>query len=238
MKLFANYLPLALATALVLTAGVGHGRWTNRWGASPELRDSKARLLEIPKAVGDWVREDPPPDEGLKKQLARADVVGSRVCQYRNRHTGDAISVLIVSGLPGPIAAHTPEICYGGRGYELVPPVGQYKIPKAGPGGREAAFFVGDFRKEQSIVPAGLRILWSWAPASGIWQTTNRPRSAFLHSRYLYKIYAVRETAGPGVDPGKVDKTDPSVRFLETFMPAIQPILFPPAEKAPSPPAR
>jgi len=100
--------------------------------------------------------------------------------------------------------------------------------PSGAPGAR---FFVGDFRKTRSIVPAGLRIFWSWS-SDGVWKTTSSPRSTFVHAQCLYKIYVIRQTTGPGANPGEVGEADPTKRFLKVFMPKLQQTLFAPLPAA------
>jgi hypothetical protein len=239
MKMLASYLSTAVAAALLLAAGTGHGLWTNRWGPSQVLDESRTRLSDsnIPKVVGDWVGEDPPPEENRLAQMAQADVTGHLVRIYTNRRTGDTLSVMILSGLPGPIASHTPQICYAGAGFDLVPPPGKYEIKAGdlGPGAKKGAdFYVGDFKKVRSIVPAGLRIFWSWSE-NGTWRITSNPRRTFVHAQCLYKIYVIRQTTGPGANPGEVSEVDPSARFLEAFMPALQQALFAPLPTSAAP---
>ena len=141
-----------------------------------------------------------------------------------NRRDGRALNVLLVCGRPGPISVHTPDICYAPEsGYAFLP-------GEPGPGplaygspSRSAETWRGDFIKQNSVTPSGLRIFWSWSIGDG-WKAPTNPRLAFARSRFLYKLYVIRETsgtAGPAED-------DPGGNFLKDFLPELDRALGPP----------
>src|SRR5687768_3625371 len=105
-----------IATLLILGAGLAGGLWTNRWAVSAELETAVTRLGDLPPTIGDW--------EGQKvealdaRQLEIGEIAGHAVRQYKHRRNGQVISVLVVCGRPGPIAVHTPEVCFSGGGFQ------------------------------------------------------------------------------------------------------------------------
>lgn len=208
---------LAAATAalLIVSAGAVHGLWDGRWGTPSGLKEPVARLARVPKVVGDWV------DQGDRKlddrEMAVAEIAGYVARNYRNRRTGQALSIMLVCGRPGPISVHTPDVCYSGAGYEVS------KGPDAaevayGPGKRVATFQEATFRKQASLTPADLDIRWAWG-ASGSWETPAEPRLAYARNPALYKLYIVR-------DAGATGETDPSAAFLSEFLPMLDDALF------------
>src|SRR5260370_19693220 len=108
-------LPIVLFAAMTLGAGVYHGLRTDRWRTSSELQNAIGRLDGVPSSLGDWHGEAEPLDA---EDLKRAGIKGHISYRFRNVVTGEKVSMLIVCGRSGPIAVHTPEICYGGAGFE------------------------------------------------------------------------------------------------------------------------
>jgi hypothetical protein len=211
-----RHLPTALAIALILLAGLAHGRRTDRWGVDHRLAEGIERLPRLPLDVGGWRGQDIPADPAYLKGLERGGMKAIVSRRYVDRHSGDAVSLLAVVGPVGPIATHTPETCYGNAGYELAAPAVRYFPPDG-----RASFWCGDFRKADSPVPAGMRIFWAWTP-DGRWQAVESARASFAAERVLYKVYVVRdalETARPRDD-------DPGPRFLQALLPVLQATLF------------
>src|SRR3954451_18636542 len=119
-------LPIATALALVIAAGIVHGRWTLRWSKSHAVEAAVARLEGVPTAVGDWNGQELALDP---RQLTMAEIAGHVTRRYVNRRSGAAVTVLLVCGRPGPISVHTPDICYAGAGYELAGPPTRESLP-------------------------------------------------------------------------------------------------------------
>ena len=71
----------------------------------------------VPDVLGDWKvsskRELP------SRELAMTGAVGYISRTYTNPGKALAVSVLLLSGLPGAITTHTPDACYPGAGYTL-----------------------------------------------------------------------------------------------------------------------
>src|SRR5664279_3414234 len=99
-------LPFLAAAALVLLTGAVHGIWRGRWVVSHELSNSVALLQNVSMKIGDWEGEDQKIDP---YELAVGQIVGYVKRRYTNVKDGSVFSVLIVSGLPGPISVHTPD---------------------------------------------------------------------------------------------------------------------------------
>jgi hypothetical protein len=217
-----RHLPTALAIALILLAGLAHGRRTDRWGVDHRLAEGIGRLPRLPLAVGDWHGQDIPIDPAYLKRLERGGMKAIVSRRYVDRRSGDLVTMLAVVGPVGPVATHTPETCYGGAGFELAAPAVRYWPPEG-----QASFWCGDFRKADSPVPAGLRIFWAWSP-DGRWQAVESPRASFAAERVLYKVYVVRDT----LETARPRDDDPGPRFLRALLPVLQATLFDPTGPA------
>lgn len=188
----------AAVFALLVTSGLVRGHLTGRWGTSGELAAAVARLDQVPRSFGDWEGRDVPMDP---KQISRAGIQGYLSRRYRNARDGREVTILLVCGLPGPIAVHTPDICYRGAGYEpdSGPVAGVFGAAEGGPG----QYLTGCFRKAGAPVPEALDILWSWN-AGDRWEAPDRPRVSFAGRPWLYKIYQIgrRDEATSSARPG------------------------------------
>src|SRR5262249_23209931 len=115
-------LPAAIAIIAVLLCGVVHGFWTDRWGVAGNPAEAAARLTEIATELEDWQSRDLDLDQ---RQLG--PVSGYLHRRYVNRRTGDAVTLFMICGRPGPISIHTPDVCYGASGYEVGVPA-KYEV--------------------------------------------------------------------------------------------------------------
>lgn len=199
-------LVIALAAALVAGVAAVEGYRSNRWGPSDDMRAAVARLDGVPMEVGDWVGSDTPLDP---KILKVAEATGNVSRRYTNRKNGDSVSVLLLCGPPGPIGAHTPDVCYGGMGYKCVgKPVARQVT--FGPGA--ASFWTARFEKESARDDA-LRVYWAWG-WGGDWEASDEPRTDFATRTALYKLYVVHDDTRPG--------RDPAGEFMAEFLPAVK----------------
>ena len=192
------------ALAVMTGSAVVHGIWTDRWRQSPERETASDKLQSVPLTVGDWEGQTL---ELGQREAARAGIDGYIMRNYKNRMSGIEVSVLVVCGRPGPVAAHTPEVCYGGAGYELTAEPTRCPL-------QSDQFWTALFRKQDIAVPEHLRIVWAWN-AGGVWQATSNPRLAFAGAPVLYKIYVIRKVA----DPARRSKAMPaSISCANSFL--------------------
>ena len=201
-----RWLPISAGIVLVLLAGVAHGVWSNRWGNPSELNAATERLAQVPKVIGDWTGQEL---ELNPRVLEIGEIAGYVHRRYENRLTGQVVKVLLVCGKSGPIAAHTPDICYGGIGFHLVAKPTRYTLPTAD------TFWTAQVRKQDSHQTANLRVWWAWN-ATDHWEAPDNPRLKFGRFPALYKLYVVRElTAGD-------ESPDPGTIFLQRLVPELQ----------------
>jgi hypothetical protein len=213
-------LPVLIALVLAASFGVAEGIWTSRWRPDSELNSATARLANVPLTFGDWEGSTHKLDQ---RQVTLAKLAGYVMCNYVNRRSGETMSVLLVCGPPGPISAHTPEICFPGGGFEMngkpvrhVFEIQNLKTP--------AEFWEVRFEKEQSAVHSS-SVLWSWT-TDGAWAAPDSPRIRFGRFPALYKLYVIH----PIVTPEQGTTQDRYLEeFVHDFLPVVQNALFPPS---------
>ncbi len=206
---------IIIAAAFLVGVGYVHGKWTNRWGPSPEIAALTARFESVPMEIGDWTAT--PFEIGLpERKLAGAEAYLARV--YTNPGRGATVSVLLIGGLPGKISTHTPEICYTAAGYDLGTPSAYDR--RYSQDGRQA-----HLRTALAIRgladPDALRIFWTWHASTG-WAAPGEPRLAFSSERTLCKLYVVRQAGGADVEPDH----DPCNEFLDVLLPVLDRTVF------------
>jgi exosortase len=180
--------PTLVAVSILIATGAVTGRWTHRWMISDELNSAVVRLDSVPLTFGDWVAHDERVDP---RSLAAADLEGGVMRRYQNRRNGRKIHVMLVCGRPGPVAVHTPDICYPATGYQMAQ-TEPSKVVLGGPrpDPSESQFLVARFTRDRSLNCEGLQVYWSWN-ASGKWTVPRSPRVEFAGQPFLYKVYVV-----------------------------------------------
>jgi hypothetical protein len=221
LKKLSTIAPVAAAAVLLVSYGVAEGWWTNRWRDSDNLETAFGRAQSLPMTLGNWNAQ---PLELTARELAVGQIKGSCYRRYVNRATGKAVTMLLVCGRPGPIAAHAPDVCFAGAGYEEVSNSVRRPVPAAA-AGVNGDFHTANFRKQDGPIPHPLRVSWSWN-AGGDWQTPASPRFSFARYPVLYKLYLVQQ----------LDHTDDQVAqdacddFMRQLLPELQRRLFPSTE--------
>lgn len=206
-----NTIRIIAALGLILGAGLVHGAWTNRWGVPPALAELAGRIKALPRSLGDWKAGE---DRELgPRELAMTGAAGYISRTYTNPDKGLAVSVLLLSGLPGDISTHTPDACYPGTGYTL----GEHEfyVRKYGDPAQSAQFRTAIATKGGAN-PSTLRIFWAWRGSKG-WSAPEEPRWTFAAEPSLTKLYLVREIGGARADP----KNDPCNEFMALLLPEL-----------------
>src|SRR3954469_5360043 len=156
------YRTLLIGSALVVlvSSGVVHGVWTDRWSEREDLSAAAACLEQIPMAVGGWqgktVELDNNPNSGLAGTLAR---------RYVHAPTGKAVTLYLACGRPGVVGTHTPDVCYQGNGFQMLTQK-RFQLPgqntQAPP-----EFLTARFDRQRQDGQTSLRIFWSWLAGGG-----------------------------------------------------------------------
>jgi hypothetical protein len=208
---------LAAAIAIVLGYGLAHGVLTNRWRLPSELQASAAKLSRVSLTLGNWEGKDTNPLDA--QDLAIGEIVSYLSRVYVHRDSGNMRSLLIVCGRPGPVAAHTPEVCYVGSGMELIQKSRQ--TISWNPSQPPMECFVDQFRPLAAGSANQRQVLWSMTD-DGRWQAPENPRWTFRKGQALYKLYLVRPLELEGDSP----ETDSGLEFLKLLIAELQRVLF------------
>lgn len=207
-----NFTLAIIAVGLIgisAVVGVVHGRLTNRWGPQPDMLDAARRLEAMPADIEGWKAVDHELDPRVAEMLQCKGYV-NRV--YENVKTGQKVSVVVLLGPAGPIAVHTPEVCYSSQDYSIATDRTGFKVDD-----RQDLW---DLRlKSNRPGAAPLRVLYGWTN-DGNWHANDNPRFAYGGRPLLYKI----QLAGP--EP--VGDNDACQEFLAAFLPVLRKHLLSP----------
>jgi len=202
----------AVLLAITIVPAVIHGRIMNRWGLPPNLHSAAARVQNFPEKVGDWKRlADEELDQTVVEELKCAGYVSRR---YVNEKTGKDVSVLLLTGPPGPLVRHPPEICYGNRANRLLKGPSLYSLVDGN--GATDEFRVLRYRAPGST-GAEFSICYAWSDG-GKWSVPNYPRTAFGGEPLLYKLQVLSTDALEGDEQFPASAED----FLTAFVKAAR----------------
>jgi hypothetical protein len=205
-------LPALTALTLLLTAGLLHGLWSERWRPSGALEEAASRLHGVPLEFGDWQGKDVEADA---EAFAQAGARSYWARSYTHRHGDDAVLVILMCGRAGKMAVHTPEVCYRGAGYDVLD-TPAHAVLRDDADDEFGTFWNARFAK-QAGATGELRLYWAWGDGAG-WQAPTNPRWEFRGRDFLYKLYASHERAGSG-------DTDVTADFLRQLLPELHKVL-------------
>jgi hypothetical protein len=209
---------LSIAVATVLVDGVVYGLWTGRWGNARTVEQAAARMERVPITIGEWQGEA---RELGAKQAEQAGFTGYWLRRYERRSDGMAIQVMLACGRPGPLCVHTPMVCYAGAGFQQSePPV---KFLAAADTGASPEFWQATFNKPEAVVPADLRIYWSWRTSEG-WRAPGNPRWQFAREPVLFKMYVTCALTGAH----ERHQDEACREFIRLFLPELEKTLAQP----------
>ncbi len=189
-------LPTIGFLSLIVASGVAHGVQTYRWRPPAGFDRIQESLTAIPSTIGGWTARENPFEQG---DLERAGIRSSVSRVYQQTRTGKSVTVLLVAGLPGPIAVHTPDVCFRGLGY--VPLAAPEPVTLPG-GDTDSRFWRMECQNLSGPTPRRLMVYWAWNGGDG-WEA---PDPSAARARYalrpaLYKLYFVTDvTAGKKSD--------------------------------------
>jgi hypothetical protein len=215
--MFRRVLPVGIAILAVLSSGVVHGLWTDRWTGEQRASVSAAQLDRVPLKLGDW--------QGKNLELdprQKGPVAGYLYRRYTNQRTGAAVTVVLVSGRPGPVAIHTPDVCYVASGYQSGPAA--TVAPPLGPSLKGSEFKTAVFVKNKVAEQTRLRVFWSWN-ADGVWQVAESPRLAFAKYPVLFKLHIARELSGTADSL----EQEPCIELMQLLLPEFQQVVISPS---------
>ncbi|MCC9601438.1 EpsI family protein [Stieleria sp. JC731] len=203
---FKSRLPIAsVLIATTLLTGIVHGYLDGRWVG----RDSRATQVEllsqIPTEFGEWRMVH----EGELGETAQSLLrcYGASVRDYKNVTTGATIKMALTFGPRGPIAVHTPDVCYTSQGTK---PAAPRSVRSFNTDSGSHRFWSVDFIQNGENVPS-LNVIYGWSSGDDF-EAADNPR--FWMTDDLYKI----QIAGDFTDAAVM----PSEAFLKAFLPHLE----------------
>jgi hypothetical protein len=152
--------------------------------------------------------------------LTRTGIEGYCWRQYENQLSGKRVTVLLMCGRPGPLAVHTPDVCYQAAGYHQDGATIQWP-QKYRDGAASAEFSRARFSRNDATDGTNVRIMWSWG-ADGRWLIRANPRAVFARLPILYKLYVLQQET-PSTDQANEDVCRD---FLGQLLPAVDNALY------------
>ncbi len=201
--------PMLAAALLAIVSGIAHGWLDGRWVSKPNVDAIAAKLEELPKQFGDWALVE----EQELPAFAQSQLhcYGYVLQVYRNANTGRDVNVAVLFGPRGPIAVHTPEICYSGQG---VTPSESRSRETIDVEGEQHSLWRVTLNSKRNASPE-LEAHYAWSDG-GPWQAAEYPRIWFTG-----KLYKIQIACQPTEKGGVSD----AVLFLQQFLPKLQPLL-------------
>ena len=192
------WIALTLGILVALSSGAAWGFYAQRWGPSELLLVTAEHLKSFPIELGAWqVQTEEPIDPATIEMLNCSGYINR---SYVNRETGETVRMAIFAGPPGPIAVHTPEICYSSRDYaqegkrEAVP----LKDPQLGKHSVWKVAFQANGPFADKLVVA-----YAWSDG-GYWNASEAPRFQYAGTPALMKIQiaglAASEAGSPTIE--------------------------------------
>ncbi len=197
-----------LSLAFIILGGVVHGHLSNRWGTPTNVESLGEKLKEVPAEIGPWISAGD--QEMGKTALTLLECKGYLNRTYVHRTTGESVTVAVMFGPKGPIAVHTPEICYSSRD---VTAIGKRESRDFAFDGSDSRLWKLRFSKND-VAKSKLNVTYGWSDG-GPWYAAEAPR--FWRTDYLYKI----QTASPSTSSAE-DSTD---GFLKVFLPELRKVM-------------
>jgi hypothetical protein len=177
-------LTVLVIAALIVGGAIVHGAVTQRWSvfAPDPARTERLHAFEVHH--GDW---SPTPVDTEMPTNERSTATARR---YLSAAGGQSAVVTIISGIPGSVSTHTPDVCYVGSGYRCLR--GPKKETLELPTGATATYYIADFEKATKTKLDRVRIRWAWS-TDGTWIAPDSPRWQFAKQLNsvptLYKLY-------------------------------------------------
>jgi hypothetical protein len=169
---------------LVVCGALVHGAVTQRWHVFESHTELTKRLHDQEIHFQDWQPTEVPTEMPVNE---RSTATSRR---YDSAGAKRTAVVSLISGIPGSVATHTPDVCYPGSGYKTLR--GPRREDITAPDGRTSGTaYVADFEKRTQTKIDRVRVRWAWT-TDGTWVAPDNPRWQFagqLRAPTLYKVY-------------------------------------------------
>ena len=185
LRVYDSRVPLGILVVmllLILASGLLHGNMTSRWGESKDVVAAANALQSIPRSVGPWEQTGTRELTEAEKTILHCSSYVSRL--YRNRESGDQIRLTLLMGPPDRMAAHTPEICYSTREFQLRDT--RRRVVLKTSTSAENSFWRVTFNAT-TLEGGILCVYYAWGTGDR-WRAPDDARFAFPGQQYLFKL--------------------------------------------------
>jgi len=208
---------LTLGVALTLASGLLHGQLRQRWGQNARLLAEARDLAQLPLALPGWRFQEARDMSPEALEMLQCPGYIQRV--YVNESTGQAVNLAVLVGPAGPMAVHTPEICYSSREYSILQSRQRAVFP-AGPSQDDELWTLT--LGSPGVHGGQVRVYYGWSDG-GAWLAPEQPRFSLAGRPYLYKLQLATILPRHGQSDGG---NDPCAQLLEEFLPVFRQHLF------------
>lgn len=200
---------------LFVVTGLANGRFADTDGRQQKLIHASEMLTSLPLECGNWtgtsIEVDP-------EEVRIAEATGAVLRRYRNRLSGDLVTVLLLCGPPGPISVHPPTACYQARGYRLVDEPNRVIFEDDS---RSHEVLAAEFSNPAGFAEDRVGITWCWT-ADGHWTAPQNPRLEFADEAALLKLYITWDRGG---DDRSLEASIPK-EFFHSFKDSFEGHMF------------
>lgn len=214
----SRLLSFIVAAVILIGSGMAYGLLAED---SEKLDQAADRVPRVPMEIGDWRAMAAEDDDADERSFEQTGAKGYWIRTYVHQHTRVSIRVILMCGRAGKMAVHTPDVCYGGAGYDLLDQP-KVCVIRNELGDELSRFWTGNFVKRKSVADS-IRLYWGWTP-QGTWEASGNPRWQYRGEPFLFKMYVSRNLGGAAPGPAEADPTE---SFLSQFVPELKQALFP-----------
>lgn len=187
-----------------------------------QMQQTADKLAALPKSFGPWelVREDPFSDD----VVAILECSGHVNRLYKNRDTGELVTVSLIVGPSGPMTAHRPEVCFSSRDYT---PEGITTDETIESGGATHEFRQARFVSTR-LDAQHIACYYGWTH-DGTWTAPDAARFVLGSEPYLVKLQFTTHVSPESAESAQaVTNVEPTgERFLRDLLPVLNEELFP-----------
>lgn len=222
MALSRTSIGLAALVAVSLTGDAVCKRLAGGGDAERLMGIAVDAVGRLPDQFGPWHAVESEPLSEAVVRMLECRAHQNRL--YRNDDTGETASLILLAGPPGPLLAHTPEVCYSSSSFDVVEPARPEKFRVVGERTDElhhALFRSLGVSGELQVVYYG------WRKPEGRWQAPKDPRLALGGGPLLYKLQVATAISADALESSHSGSKEPDAghRLLIDLLPHLDPLL-------------
>ena len=204
--------------AAILTVGIGFGhRAISAGGLSDGIELTQDQVDQLPDQIDVWTITNRDKIAGNALKLLECKSNGNLA--YRNVDTEANVVVTVMSGPSGPLAAHTPEVCYSSKAY-VIDSVPELLEIDLGDGTKCELRVVNLVPRSDNHEPLTVIYGWNdgatWKAPAPTWS-----RAVYAGTQSLVKLQAAIVTTGDSSAASTKDRQAQLKSSLTQFIPVI-----------------